>query len=114
MEKVRLWCFRAGYEFFPLQMEEALLRDAPVSRRYPAEMYYRLFAAAAHTGKTELANDVNRLRLGVEHTAVLHFCGKSKPWNSGYLYRFGMLYRHYQQLARRSWKPLPIDTNEEE
>ena len=27
----------------------------------------RLFAAAAHTGKTDLANQVNRVRLGTDH-----------------------------------------------
>lgn len=145
-----------------------------------------MFAAAAHTGKTELANNVNRLRLGtrhdyynsgvllmdleacrarvvpeilfryvrehgkemllpdqdllnvlygeeilplqdvvwnydarnyntyrmassglcdtdwvMRHTAVLHFCGKAKPWKPGYLYRFGVLYLHYAQITRR-------------
>lgn len=148
-----------------------------------------LFAAAAHTGKTELANNVNRLRLGTdcdyynsgvllmdlkrcreeispgevfdfvrehrrelvmpdqdvlnamyggrilplddaiwnydarnynnyllrsggeedmhwvaEHTAVMHFCGKAKPWKPNYMYRFGVLYLHYEQLARRDWE----------
>ena len=149
-----------------------------------------MFAAAAHTGKTELANNVNRLRLGTDHdyynsgvllmdlercrrnisagelfdfvrthrhelvmpdqdllnalygtsilplgdalwnydarnynnymlrssgeqnvrwvmqnTAILHFCGKAKPWKHNYMYRFGLLYQHYEQLAERSWIP---------
>lgn len=144
-----------------------------------------LFAAAAHTGKTELANNVNRLRLGtgqdyynsgvllinlrrcrteihpedifnfveeharelllpdqdilnalystrirplddilwnydarnynnyfvrslgeadmrwvMEHTSVLHFCGKDKPWKPDYRRRFGVLYLHYMHLAK--------------
>lgn len=144
-----------------------------------------LFAAAAHSGKTELVNSVNRVRLGTDHdyynsgvllidlaagreeidpqalfsyaachskelllpdqdmlnvlfggrtlplddvlwnydardyhyyllgsggtydldwvmthTAILHFCGKSKPWKKGYIYRFGLLYKHYEQLTR--------------
>lgn len=219
-------CGAYGYDFVPLGVDAALFRDAPVSRQYPREMYYRLlaphllpdtldralyldpdtliinpvralwetnldgylFAAAAHTGKTELANSVNRLRLGgtgdyynsgvllmnlaagrreidpqelfdyvkrhgrelllpdqdmlnalygkrilpvedvlwnydarnynnyrlrsggacdlswvMEHTAILHFCGKAKPWKRGYLYRFGVLYQHYAQLTRRAW-----------
>ena len=33
------------------------------------------------------------------NTAVLHFCGGSKPWNPKYPYRFGMLYQHYMRLA---------------
>lgn len=86
-------------------MGDRLFQNAPVSKQYPREMYYRLlaprllpkelkrvlyldpdilvinplrdlwemdlrgnlFATAAHTGKTELANHVNRLRLGVDH-----------------------------------------------
>ena len=154
---------------------------------WETDMEGRLFAAAAHTGKTELANSVNKLRLGteqdyynsgvllmdleagrreifpseiftfvkvhgrelllpdqdilnvlygdrilpledvlwnydarnyssymlrsggtwdinwvMEHTAILHFCGRDKPWNSKYNRRFGILYRHYMQLAKRS------------
>ncbi len=37
----------------------------------------------------------------IQNTAVLHFCGKEKPWNTRYRYRFGLLYRHYEQLCRR-------------
>lgn len=142
------------------------------------------FAAAAHTGKTEFANNVNRIRLGTENdyfnsgvllinlkecrskirpeeiflfvqehaqelllpdqdilnalyskqilplddilwnydarnyhnyfvrsigqadigwvmanTAILHFCGKDKPWKPHYHRRFGLLYLHYMHLA---------------
>ena len=35
------------------------------------------------------------------NTAVLHFCGKSKPWQKGYIHRFGILYKHYEQLTRK-------------
>lgn len=227
LERTKVWCRNADYEFFSIQMDQALFQEAPVSSRYPVEMYYRLlaaqmlpeqvdrviyldpdilvinplqalwetelgdnlFAAAAHTGKTEFANGVNKVRLGVDHdyynsgvllmnlklgrkqilpekifdyvkehrmelvlpdqdllnamygdkilplddavwnydarnynnymmrssaqynlnwvmnnTAILHFCGKSKPWKRRYLYRFGVLYKHYEQLARRSWE----------
>lgn len=220
---VQRQCDGYGFDFHPVLVEAGLFGDAPVTRQYPREMYYRLlagrmlpsldrvlyldpdtlvvnplrplwqtdlqgnlFAAAAHTGKTELANSVNQLRLrtesdyynsgvllidleqarrsidpqqlfqyvarhrmelllpdqdilnalysaqilpledvlwnydarnysnyllrsgGVcdlawvmEHTAILHFCGKAKPWKPHYPYRFGVLYRHYMQLARR-------------
>ena len=217
-------CSAYGYAFVPIRVEDALFQDAPVTRQYPKEMYYRLlapqllprqlervlyldpdiliinpirplwetdlrgnlFGAAAHTGKTELANSVNQLRLGtqrdyynsgvllmdldagrreirpqalfdyvekhrkelilpdqdllnglfswrvleledvlwnydarnysnyllrsggvcdlrwvMEHTAILHFCGKEKPWKPKYFHRFGVLYQHYVQLTRR-------------
>lgn len=217
-------CRQLGYGFYPVLVEGTLFADAPTTKQYPKQMYYRLlagcllpkqlgrilyldpdilvinplrplwetelerhlFAAAAHTGKTELANNINRLRLGtkhdyynsgvllinleacrreitpesifryveehgkemllpdqdilnalygerilpledalwnydarnyntyrlassgqynlrwvMEHTAILHFCGKAKPWKAGYLYRFGVLYLHYAQMTRR-------------
>ena len=225
---VRQQCEAYGYLFSPIEVDDSLFRNAPVTRQYPKEMYYRLlapfllpgeikrilyldpdilvinplrplwetdmegrlFAAAAHTGKTELVNSVNKLRLGtgqdyynsgvllmdlkagrqdispkevynfveqhrrelllpdqdilnvlygerilpledvlwnydarnyssyilrsgglwdmewvMEHTAILHFCGKEKPWKPNYRRRFGVLYRHYMQLTRRELEP---------
>ncbi len=229
---VRRLCEKYGYSFFPVQVEDALFQNAPVTRQYPKEMYYRLlapfllpdrmkkalyldpdilvinplrplwetplegnlFAAAAHTGKAELASGVNQLRLGtegeyynsgvllmdleagrqairpqelfdyveahrkelllpdqdvlnalysrqilpledvvwnydarnyssyllwsggvcdqkwvMEHTAILHFCGKEKPWKPKYLHRFGVLYQHYMQLTKRALEGLEKD-----
>ena len=37
----------------------------------------------------------------MENTAILHFCGKRKPWLRSSNGRFSMLYRHYMQLASR-------------
>ena len=37
----------------------------------------------------------------MEHTAILHFCGKRKPWNRSYQGRFSALYKHYQRLEKR-------------
>ena len=50
------------------------------------------------------------------HTAILHFCGKSKPWQPGYLRRFGILYKHYIQLTRRTGlylEPIPVPAKAE-
>ena len=158
----------------------------PIRPLWETDLRGNLFGAAAHTGKTELANSVNQLRLGtqrdyynsgvllmdldagrreirpqalfdyvekhrkelilpdqdllnglfswrvleledvlwnydarnysnyllrsggvcdlrwvMEHTAILHFCGKEKPWKPKYFHRFGVLYQHYVQLTRR-------------
>ena len=224
LEPLEKQCGRLGYKFFPVKIEDSWFSQAPVTKQYPREMYYRLlapcflhqklhrilyldpdilvinslkllwetdmkgrlFAAAAHTGKTNLANNINQVRLGtthkyfnsgvllinldqgrkeilpeeifryagehakelllpdqdilnavfgsrtlelddylwnydarnyssylmrslgeadlswvMEHTAVLHFCGKEKPWNPHYRHRFGILYLHYREVARR-------------
>jgi len=37
----------------------------------------------------------------MDNTAVLHFCGKNKPWHADYHNPFGMLYLHYQNLTVR-------------
>lgn len=37
----------------------------------------------------------------LEHTVILHFCGRDKPWKSNYRSVFAGLYKHYQQLTRK-------------
>lgn len=41
----------------------------------------------------------------MQHTAVLHFCGKRKPWHKNYPGRFSALYKHYMALAERYQHP---------
>lgn len=169
-----------------LYLDPDILVINPIRPLWEMDMKGCLFAAAAHTGSTELANHVNRIRLQTGHnyfnsgvllidlalgrrqieadaifrfidghrgtlilpdqdvlnclygsntleiddylwnyyaqkylnyfvrsagradtgwvmqnTAILHFCGKAKPRKKGYCYRFGTLYRHYMNLARR-------------
>lgn len=36
-----------------------------------------------------------------QNTAILHFCGKRKPWHKAYFGRFSALYKHYMQQAKR-------------
>ncbi len=218
------FCSSHGATLNPIQVDGELFKDAPVNKRYPQEMYYRLlapyflpkelervlyldpdiliinslkplweidlqgnaFAAASHTGITETANFVNRIRLETDHdyfnsgvilidlvkarelvaaddvfqyveknkpilvlpdqdvfnalygkhtlaiddvvwnydarnymsyflssagkhdldwllqnTAILHFCGKSKPWQPKYEGLFEVLYKHYMSLEAR-------------
>ena len=169
-----------------LYLDPDILVINPLRPLWEIDLTGNLFAAAAHTDKTELANNVNRLRLGtkhdyynsgvllidleecrksispehpfqfvakhekemmlpdqdllnalygdrilpledaiwnydarnyntyrmassgrydtnwvMDHTAILHFCGRGKPWKPGYLYRFGVLYLHYAHLTSR-------------
>ena len=167
-----------------LYLDPDILVINPLRPLWETALGDHLFAACAHTGKTELVSSVNRVRLGVEndyfnsgvllmdlarcrqeivpqelfdyaaahmntlilpdqdmlnalfgdrvlplsdvrwnydardyhgyfvtsggevdmdwimaHTAILHFCGKAKPWKRNYRYRFGALYKHYEQLT---------------
>ncbi|MBE5961266.1 MAG: glycosyltransferase family 8 protein [Lachnospiraceae bacterium] len=209
----------------PVTIDRDVFENAPIKKRYPQEMYYRLlaphllpdtlervlyldpdiliinplrdlwnmdlkgnaFAAASHTSMTDIPNDVNRVRLKTTHdyyntgvmvmdltkarklikpddiyryvresiirlmlpdqdifnalygsatleiddaiwnydvrnysdylfrstgthdigwvmenTAILHFCGRNKPWKPDYSRRFGILYKHYMSLSKRS------------
>ena len=224
LAELEAFCAAFGAKLIPIAVEPTLFENAPTSKRYPKEMYYRLlsplilprqvervlyldpdmliinplrplweqnlggrfFAAASHTGLTEMANEINQRRLDTEHeyfnsgvmlidlkaarslvtaedvfrcvsehekelilpdqdvfnmlygkqtlpvedvlwnydvrnyakylirssgshdlnwvmdnTAVLHFCGKNKPWHTDYKNPFGMLYLHYQNLTLR-------------
>ena len=169
-----------------LYLDPDILVLNPLRPLWETDLEGNLFAAAAHTGKTELANSVNRMRLNsgsdyynsgvlvmdlsamrrevrpgdifdyarehadilllpdqdvlnglyggqilgvddslwnydarrfdrylllsqgerdmdwvMDHTAILHFCGKRKPWNHSYQGRFSALYKHYQRLVER-------------
>ena len=173
-----------------LYLDPDILIINPLRPLWDLDMQGFPFAAAAHTGKTEFANDVNRIRLSTEHdyfnsgvllidlvrgrkendpqkvfryaeehknelllpdqdilnglygsrilelndavwnydarnyssyffrsagqanidwvmqnTAILHFCGGAKPWKPLYCHRFGILYKHYMQVAARGFKP---------
>jgi len=35
----------------------------------------------------------------IDHTVVLHFCGRDKPWKSDYRGRYAGLYKHYMHKA---------------
>ena len=233
LHQLTAFCIRQGADFTALRVDRAFFQNAPISKRYPQEMYYRLlapqilpgdlkkvlyldpdilvinpirplwetelggcaFAAASHSGLTDVMNGVNRMRLGTDHdyynsgvmlmdlekareivrpedifdcvrehsaelllpdqdvfnflygihtkqvpdeiwnydaryfssyllaskgehdmnwlvqnTAILHFCGKKKPWKTPYPSRFNALYRHYMNLTARS---IPVADTEQ-
>lgn len=237
LEELSGFCSISGAELKPITVDMALFENAPTSKRYPKEMYYRLlsplilprdvervlyldpdmliinplrplwelnlygktFAAASHTGLTEMANEINQVRLDTEHeyfnsgvmlidlnaarklvtaedvfecvskyekelilpdqdvfnilygsqtmpiddvvwnydvrnyskylirstgkhdlnwvmqnTAVLHFCGKNKPWHEEYKNPFGMLYLHYMNLTMRKLYEEPVKESKSE
>ena len=168
-----------------LYLDPDILIINPLRPLWDTDLEGNIFGACAHTGKTEIANDISRLRLGTDkyynsgvllmdleqarreivpdalfsyaeehrkelilpdqdmlnaifggrilnlpdilwnydarnystyylrtageantdwvmaNTAILHFCGKEKPWKSLYRHRFGILYKHYMNLSQR-------------
>jgi len=224
LDELREYCSLNRVPMTAIPVDPDLFRDAPISDRYPKEMYYRLisplllppslekvlyldtdllvinplhplwdlplndraFAAASHTGVTGVMNGINRVRLNTQHdyyntgvmlinlkrarplvnleeifgcvreheedlllpdqdvfnyiygaqtlpvddtvwnydarnytyylmrsagdcdlrwvmenTAILHFCGKNKPWLLDQPRTFTALYAHYAHLAAR-------------
>ena len=130
LEPVIRQCSIFGYGFHPVLIDASAFTDAPVSKQYPKEMYYRLLAPfflpdqdvlnAMYGSRTfEIddslwnydARNYNNYLLRsmggydmdwvMANTVILHFCGKSKPWQKGYIHRFGILYKHYSQLTRQ-------------
>ena len=45
------------------------------------------------------SNGVVNMDYIIRNTAILHFCGKKKPWNKGYSGKFYSLYKHYEKKA---------------
>ena len=43
----------------------------------------------------------------MENTAILHFCGRFKPWTPSARGRFVALYKHYAHLCRQHMRQLP-------
>lgn len=46
----------------------------------------------------------SNVRWIMQNTALLHFCGRHKPWNEDFRNPFGMLYLHYMNLASHKAK----------
>lgn len=47
----------------------------------------------------------------MQNTAILHFCGKNKPWNVEYKNPFRMLYLHYMNLTMRKLQGISSKEN---
>lgn len=130
LQELNIFCDSQGVCLTPLIVVREMFQNAPTSRQYPQEMYYRLLAPLLlpdqdvfnylYGAQTLAVNDAiwnydvryytdyiirssgeYHLDWVMENTAVLHFCGKSKPWKRAQSGRFVALYKHYMQLAAR-------------
>ncbi len=80
--------------------DQDLLNSLYGSRVLPLEDIVWNYDARDYLGYQLVSGGRVDLDWIMAHTAVLHFCGRSKPWQPDYRYRFGVLYKHYQQLTR--------------
>lgn len=68
---------------------------------YPLDDYLWNYDARNYSRYLLRSQGMSNVDWIMENTAILHFCGKSKPWKKNYPYRFGMLYKHYQKMEQR-------------
>lgn len=54
--------------------------------------YYRLYKV--------LSDGTCDMDYVIDHTVILHFCGKKKPWQKNYNGKFHALYKHYEKMVR--------------
>ena len=106
-----------------IHVDESGLTDAPTSDRYPKAIYYRIFAAKylPHTLDRVLYLDPDLVvqKLFTLHrfngdgmtlddvrqrSAVIHYCGRNKPWKPGYV---GELDVFYNEIVSQMEKDLP-------
>lgn len=105
LDELQRYCAYFNTKLIPIKADSSMFDNAPTSKRYPKEMYYRLlspiilpkdidrilyldpdilivnplntlwnmnlcgkaFAAAAHTGMTDMINGINFARLDIDH-----------------------------------------------
>lgn len=59
------------------------------------------YDARDYSGYLLVSNGAYDLDWIMQNTAILHFCGKRKPWKPSGPKRFAALYKHYMRLAER-------------
>lgn len=100
---------QALFDYVAQHRKELILPDQDVfnalysERIFPLEDVLWNYDARNYSNYLLRSGGKYDLRWVMEHTAILHFCGKEKPWKSKYIHRFGILYQHYAQLTHREW-----------
>lgn len=72
------------------------------------------YDARKYTSYRLRSDGLVNMRWIMEHTAILHFCGRSKPWNEDGHSLFSPLYLHYLNLTERRIQSLQTDEDLEE
>lgn len=98
----RLFQYAAAHTMELLLPDQDMLNALFGDRILPLDDRLWNYDARDYRGYLFASGGLCRMDWVMQHTAILHFCGKSKPWQKGYPYRFGVLYQHYVQLTRRS------------
>ena len=97
-------CLRLQYHLYPILMEEQLFADAPTTKQYPREMYYRLLAG------TVLPRQLNRILYPIYWSSIP--CGRSGNWISAHIFSLQLHTLERQSLPTVStasaWGPITI------
>ena len=94
--------YTAAHAYELLLPDQDLLNVLYGTRTLPLDDFRWNYDARNYNSYLLRSSGVCDLDWVMEHTAILHFCGKAKPWKKGYHHRFGVLYKHYQNLTRRA------------
>lgn len=102
MEPQRLFDFVEQHRKELLLPDQDLLNALYSARILPLDDALWNYDARNYSSYLMRSGGICDLRWVMEHTAILHFCGKEKPWKPHYRHRFGILYQHYAQITRRT------------
>lgn len=84
--------------------DQDILNALYSSRILPVEDTLYNYDARQYDAYRLLSGDEKDMDWVMEHTSILHFCGRSKPWKPGARGRFVALYKHYAHLCRQQQK----------
>ncbi len=94
------------FEFVELNKKKLILPDQDVINGLYSkwikdidEILYNFDARFYYYYKLTTKNTVD-IDYVINHTAIIHFCGKKKPWHQNYSGKFHSLYKHYERLAK--------------
>lgn len=93
------------YEFVRVNRKKLILPDQDIINAlygkyiYPIDEIRYNFDPRFYLYHNLKSNGKYDLNYIMQHTSIIHFCGKKKPWHDNYSGRFHALYKHYEKKA---------------
>ncbi|MDL2215948.1 glycosyltransferase family 8 protein [Ruminococcaceae bacterium OttesenSCG-928-N02] len=95
------------FAFIEKYNKELILPDQDVfnalygARTLPVDDSYYNYDTRMYEAYYIMSGGEKNLDWVMNHTVVLHFCGKAKPWLKSSRSRFAVLYKHYAAMLKR-------------